>query len=260
MDGSWHPCDNQRKGIVDKMRSLISAIRFMTILPLGRPGTFDPKGMVPFFPVVGIIVGVLLALFDQAALQLWPGPVVGILDVIFLVVITGAFHLDGLGDAADGLLGHRPREKALAIMKDSRIGVMGLLAIVCGLAIKWGGIASLDAHRSFLLIVIPAYARGSKLFGIKFLQYGRPDGGTGHPLFATTLRPSAFWGLLVPVTLSIFLGWKGLWLNGFFALMTAAILIYYKKRIGCVTGDMLGAMSELTESMLFLLLSIGGTR
>lgn len=241
------------------MKSLIAAIQFLTILPLGKPGTFDPKGMVPFFPVVGILLGVLVSAFDQAVLRLWPGPVAAILDVIFLVVVTGAFHLDGLGDAADGLLGHRPREKALSIMKDSRIGVMGLVAIVSGLSMKWGGIMGLDAHRSLLLVIIPAYARGGTIFGIRFLKYGRPDGGTGHAFFGTTLKLWNFWGLLIPVTFSFFLGWRGIWLNLIFVIITAAVLVYYKKRIGCITGDMLGAMTEITESMLFLLISIGGT-
>jgi len=241
------------------MKSLIAAIQFLTILPLGKPGTFDPKRMVPFFPVVGIILGILVSAFDQAVLRLWPGPVAAMLDVVFLVVVTGAFHLDGLGDTADGLLGHRPKEKALSIMKDSRIGVMGLVAIVSGLSMKWGGIMGLDAHRSLLLVIIPAYARGGMIFGIRFLEYGRPDGGTGHALFGTTLKLWNFWGLLIPVTISLFLGWRGIWLNLIFVIITATVLLYYKKRIGCITGDMLGAITEITESMLFLLVSIGGT-
>jgi len=241
------------------MKSLIAAIQFLTILPLGKPGTFDPKRMVPFFPVVGIILGVLVSAFDQAVLRLWPGPVAAMLDVVFLVVVTGAFHLDGLGDTADGLLGHRPKEKALSIMKDSRIGVMGLVAIVSGLSMKWGGIMGLDAHRSLLLVIIPAYARGGMIFGIRFLEYGRPDGGTGHALFGTTLKLWNFWGLIIPVTISLFLGWRGIWLNLIFVIITATVLLYYKKRIGCITGDMLGAITEITESMLFLLVSIGGT-
>jgi len=176
------------------MKKLISAIQFLTILPVGKPKIFDAKGMIPFFPVVGIILGLMVAIFDSLALMLWSKQVVAVLDVIFLVVLTGSFHLDGLGDTADGLFGHRPKEKALAIMKDSRIGVMGLVAIVCGLAIKWGGIMGLDAHRSLLLIIIPAYARGGMIFGIKFLKYGRPEGGTGHAFFGKTLKLSAFWG------------------------------------------------------------------
>jgi adenosylcobinamide-GDP ribazoletransferase len=61
---------------------------------------------------------------------------------------------------------------------------------------------------------------------------------------------------LIPVILSVFLGWKGIWLNIIFALITAIIILYYKKRMGCITGDMLGAMTEVTESLLFLLVSI----
>ena len=239
------------------MKNLIFAIQFLTILPAGKPKIFDAKAMIPFFPVVGIILGLMFSIFDSLALMLWSEQVVAVLDVIFLVVLTGAFHLDGLGDTADGLLGHRTRESALAIMKDSRIGVMGLVAIVCGLAIKWGGIMGLDTHRSLLLLIIPAYARGGILFGIKFLKYGRPEGGTGHAFFGETLRLSAFWGLLIPLSISIFLGWTGLWLNFVFVIITAAILLYYNRRIRCITGDMMGAMTEVLESSLFLLISIG---
>jgi len=172
--------------------------------------------------------------------------------------MTGAFHLDGLGDTADGLLGQRPIDKALVIMKDSRMGAMGLVAIVCALAIKWGGILGLESHRSLLLILVPAYARGGMIFGIRFLEYGRPGGGTGLDFFKEKLRNSAFWGLLLPVVLSFLLGWKAIWLNAGFAVIIVAILFYYKKRVGCVTGDMLGAITEITEAGLFLVLSSGG--
>ena len=238
------------------MNRLIAAIQFLTLLPLGKSVVYDPKGMVPFFPVVGLMIGAFVSMFDYLALYLWPKPVVAVLDVVFLALITAAFHLDGLGDTADGLMGHRTRDKALAIMKDSRIGVMGLVAIVCGLAVKWAGIMHLDAHRTLLLILIPAYARSGMLFGIRFLPYGRPGGGTGRDFFGEPLKMSAFWGLLIPLVLSCFLGWKGLWLILLFLVTTAVILGYYKKRLGCITGDMLGAMTEWTESILFLLVSI----
>lgn len=238
------------------MNRLIAAIQFLTLLPLGRSVIYDPKGMVPFFPMVGLIIGAFVSMFDHAALFFWPKPVVAVLDVVFLVVITAALHLDGLGDTADGLMGHRSRDKALTIMKDSRIGVMGLVAIVCGLAVKWAGIMHLDSHRTLLLILIPAYARSGMLFGIRFLPYGRPGGGTGRDLFGEPLQVSAFWGLLIPLLISYFIGWRGLWLNLLFVMSTAVILMYYKKRMGCITGDMLGAMAEWTESTLFLLVSI----
>jgi adenosylcobinamide-GDP ribazoletransferase len=238
------------------MKRLIAALQFLTIIPLGKSAIYDPKGMIPFFPIVGIIIGGLLSIFDHVALRFWPSQTTAILDVVLLVVITAALHLDGLGDTADGVLGHRSREKALAIMKDSRIGVMGLVAIICTLAVKWAGLMHLNDHRILLLVLVPAYSRSAMIFGIRFLEYGRPDGGTGYDLFDKPIKLSAFQWMLIPVIFSIFLGWKGIWLNFIFALLTMTIIFYYKKRMGCVTGDMLGAMTEVTESLLFLFVSI----
>jgi len=240
------------------MKGLIAAIQFITIFPFGKSAPFDPKKMVPFFPAVGLLLGILVAVFDQAALRLWSPPVAALLDVILLIIMTGAFHLDGLGDTADGLLGQRSKEAALAIMKDSCLGTMGLVAIVCGLAIKWVGIMGLENHRSLLLIIIPAYARGGMIFGIQYLEYGRPGGGTGLDFFKEKMGISAFWGLLLLLILSLFLGWRAMLLNAGFAAIIAIILFYYKRRVGCITGDMLGAMAEVTESGLFLLISMGG--
>ena len=240
------------------MKGFIGALQFITILPSGKPAPFEPDKMVPFFPIVGLMLGGLVAVFDFIAMQLWIPPVVAVLDVVLLIIMTGAFHLDGLGDAADGLLGQRSREKALAIMKDSRIGTMGLVTIVSVLAIKWGGIAGLDSHRTLLLILVPAYARGGMIFGIRFLEYGRPDGGTGLDFFKEKLGNSAFWGMILPVMLSVLLGWKAVWLNAGFLILSVSLLYYYRKRIGCITGDMLGAIAEITEAGLFLLVSIGG--
>ena len=238
------------------MRNLISALQFITILPLGKTESFDPPKMVPYFPLVGILLGLMVALFDSVVLRLWPPPVAALLDVMLLAVLTAAFHIDGLGDTADGLLGPRSRDKALEIMKDSRIGTMGLVAILFGLALKWGGLANLNAHRSILLIIIPAYARTTILFGMRFLPYGRPD-GTGKPFFSEKISLKHFWGLIFPIGLSLILGLKAIWLNLAFVIIIAMILLFYKKRMGCITGDMLGAMVEITEAGLFLIISLG---
>ena len=241
------------------MRNFISAIQFITIIPLGKAETFDPPKMIPYFPIVGILLGILVVLFDHVASSLWSIPVASLLDVIFLAVLTGAFHLDGLGDSADGLLGQRSKEKTLTIMKDSRLGTMGLVAIVFGLALKWAGISGLDANRTLLLIIVPAYARAGMLFGMRFLEYGRPAGGTGVDFFKNKLRWTAFWGLTAPVVMSVFLGWIAFWLNLCFVTLTTLLIWYYKRRVGCITGDMLGAMAEILEAGLFLLVSVGGT-
>lgn len=242
------------------MKSLIDSIQFMTTIPLGRPGLFEPHRIIPHFPLVGALIGGMLCIVDFLALTIFQAPVAAIVDVVFLILITGAFHLDGLGDAADGLFSHRSRERALEIMKDSRVGAMGLATIVSVVALKWGGIQGLQENRMLLLVLIPSLSRGSMLFGIRFLEYGRPEGGTGHSFFKEPLRLSAFRGLSIPVLLACFIGLQGLYIIIGFAVLTAGILLFYKRKVGCITGDMLGAMTETIEALLFLLASAGSVR
>jgi len=236
---------------------LRSAILFITILPAGRNVAYSPMGMIRFFPVIGLIIGGLLVLTDLVASRLWAMPVAALMDLLFLVVITGAFHLDGLGDTADGIFSHRSRERALEIMKDSRTGMMGLVAVVCVLALKLAGIWSIkdsgtSAQTLLLLFLVPAYARASMIFGIRFLNYGRKDTGTGLDLFEHPIGIKDFTYCLIPLFFSLFIGYKGLVLNILFCIGIIIILVFYKKKMNCITGDMLGAMNELLEALLFL--------
>ena len=229
---------------------------FITILPAGKGNEFSATGMIRFFPVVGLILGCLLLVFDLLASMVWQPGVVALLDVLLLVALTGAFHLDGLGDAADGLFSHRSKERALEIMKDSRTGMMGLVAVFCGLAVKIAGIYSVKTVCSpfetiLLLLIVPAYARAGMLVGIRYFKYGR-EAGTGHALFETRLPVSDFIWCLIPFLISWTLGYRMMLLNGLFALSLVLILFFYKKKMGSITGDMLGAMCEVIEALLFL--------
>jgi adenosylcobinamide-GDP ribazoletransferase len=211
--------------------------------------------MTPYFPVVGLVLGALVAGFDRAAAHLWGQPLVSLLDVVLLVILTGAFHIDGLGDTADGIFSHRSRERMLEIMKDSRVGVMGLVAIGAALAIKWGALAELEDQRSWLIFLIPGYARAGILFAIRALPYGRPEGGTGKAFFEQGLKWRSFWSLAPLLLLSLFLGAKAVVLMIGWAGCVVAAIWFYRRRIGCVTGDLLGAMVETTEASLFLLMA-----
>jgi adenosylcobinamide-GDP ribazoletransferase len=239
------------------MKKLRAAIQFITILPAGKSVDFEPNKMIPLFPVVGLLIGISLALFDLVLAWILPEPTAAVLDVLFLAVITGAFHIDGLGDTADGMFSHRSKERALEIMKDSRLGTMGLVAIVCALAIKWGGISAMGHHRFIALTIIPAYARASVIFGIRYLPYGRPEGGTGTDFFKSPLPLSSFAWFLIPVFISVFLGMQCLLINLLFFAVVSGIIFFYKRQLNCITGDMLGAMVEVTESILFLSMALG---
>ncbi len=242
------------------MKNFRSALRFMTILPAGRIDEFDAAGMVPWFPVVGLLLGGALALFDALAVRCWSLSTVAVLEVILLVVMTGALHIDGLGDTADGLFSHRSREKILEIMKDSRIGAMGVVAVSSIMAVKWAGLSELKDHRPLTLMLVPAYARCAILLAMRFLDYGRPGGGLGLPFFSRRLGLRRFWAMAVTLALSIGLGPQALWLNAAFFLIVAAVIGFYSRRLGCITGDMLGALTEVTEAALFLAAAAGGGR
>jgi adenosylcobinamide-GDP ribazoletransferase len=236
---------------------LRSALLFITILPAGKNVDYEPVGMIRWFPVVGLILGLLLAGVDSLASLFWPPGVAAFLDVLFLVIITGAFHLDGLGDTADGMFSHRPKERVLEIMKDSRTGMMGLVAVFCILAVKACGIYSIKIGQTGfqtagLLLVIPAYARGAMIFGIRFLEYGRKGTGTGLAHFNRPLGVTDFSLMLIPLALTLFAGYQGLVVNLVFLITLFLILGFYKIKLNCITGDMLGALCEVMEAVLFL--------
>ena len=110
--------------------NFLSAIGFLTILPVPKSArTFDGKQVI-YFPLVGLIIGAMLWTVDWIFSCFANIEIRVIGDVLFLAIISGALHLDGLADSADGLFSHRSREQILEIMKDSRIGVMGVLALI----------------------------------------------------------------------------------------------------------------------------------
>ncbi|MCF8045433.1 MAG: adenosylcobinamide-GDP ribazoletransferase [Desulfarculaceae bacterium] len=238
-----------------------SAVQFITILPAGREAGFSASGMIRFFPVVGLVIGILLILVDRCASLFWGPGTAALLDTVFLAAVTGAFHLDGLGDTADGLFSHRSRERALEIMKDSRTGMMGLVAVICILALKTAGIYSVKTthppHAVMLfLLIIPAYARTAMLFGFRSLPYGRPS-GTGRDFFERPMKAMDFVWFAIPLLLSVFAGAWFVLFNAAFCATVFLVLLFYKKKMGCITGDMLGAMTEITEAVLFLFAGAG---
>jgi len=240
--------------VKDSLLDLKSAMQFSTILPVGTGNVFRPVGQVAMFPVVGLILGGILAFTDALLSHLWPPLVVGILDTLLLMVLTGGFHLDGLGDTADGLFSHRPKERVLEIMKDSRSGAMGVLAMVAIIAMKWAGLAAMPEpgwSRALLLIAIPSLARGSQIIGIGLLPYGRKE-GTAHDLFGDVPLANRLRFMAIPVLMALLTGGRGLMVLLIYAAITAALLHWYKKKMGGITGDMLGAMTEITEGFLFV--------
>lgn len=224
------------------MSSLRSALAFLTVLPVGGTPA-DGLGRA-WFPAVGLLLGALAwgALWLGATLAT---PLLGaVAAVAVLAALTGALHLDGLADTADGILGGATRERRLEIMRDPRVGSFGLVAVVLVLV---GDVAALAAMGRWTalaaLLAAAAMARLAMVAVLVWLPYVRARGlGTaasrGRPL--PDLALAAVCGLL-PVVLD----WRhGLLAAALVAIVAAGIAALARSRVGGATGDVYGAVVE----------------
>ncbi|MBW1647917.1 MAG: adenosylcobinamide-GDP ribazoletransferase [Deltaproteobacteria bacterium] len=236
---------------------LAGALQFLTILPLGPSDRFDPRRVMRFFPVAGIVIGSLVSAFDALATLVLPLPVAAALDVALLALVTGALHLDGLADTADGLLGPHDRTRALAIMKDSRVGAMGVVTVALVLIVKTVALGAVSDHRTLALILVPAFARSAMMVAMAVMPYARKGGGTGRAFFHPPARAVDLAAIALPLGLSVFLGWRCIVIITVFAAVTILMLQFYRRRMGGVTGDLIGALGEVVEAALWVALVAG---
>ena len=234
------------------MNRLFAAIRFLTILPLpGRRGCEleDLARSLVFFPVVGLFIGALAAAFAWGLGHLLPDLVTGVLTTILLIGVSGGLHMDGASDTADGFFSARPEERVLEIMRDSRIGAMGAIAIVSLFLLKASALAGLSTEvRWQAVLLMPVAGRSALVVSMAILPYMRAEGGIGSPFHEKRPRFAAAWSLF----LMGLVGWVVAEISGLIAAgaTLGAILLfayYVYRKIGGSTGDTLGATCEIVE-------------
>lgn len=239
------------------MKSFFAAVRFLTILPVPDGWAGDEKTLarsVPFFPPVGLLVGLMASAFDYAVGLILPPFPTGVLTVFVLICLSGGLHMDGLADTADGFFSARNRDKMMEIMRDSRIGVMGVLAVVFVVLSKVALLASLPAPlRGAVIMLMPLTGRAAIVLLMSSLPYARPGGGLATLFAGATVRWHCLWAWGVIFALA---GWllqaPGI-LASLAALVFAAMLVLYNRsKLGGYTGDTLGAICELAETALLL--------
>ncbi len=241
------------------MKGFNNALAFLTILPI-KGGTWSKDtNMLQWFPLAGLIIGLLWMGFDALAGLFFPGQVRAVLDMLFLVLITGGLHLDGLADAADGIMAHRGKVRALEIMRDSRLGAWGAIALIAILLINTAAISALltQEHSWRGLLLAPAYGRLAMLFGIKALPYGRPEGGMASSLFEQNTQAPCWAATLALLSLILYPLPIALAMNLLVAITIWGLIHLYRTNVGCITGDMIGAMGEITQTAVLLALSMG---
>ncbi|MEW6486684.1 MAG: adenosylcobinamide-GDP ribazoletransferase [Thermodesulfobacteriota bacterium] len=232
------------------------AFQFLTAIPLFEAREFSPRELaraMGAFPLVGLALGAGLVAFHWVLGHRLPGVLEGAVLVALLAWATGSFHLDGLADTADGLAGGWTRERALEIMKDSRVGAVGAAALVLAILTKALGLGLLpEGIRAWGLLLTPAVARGSVVWLAYGSIYARPRAGLGTPYTEHLDRGTLNLALLGSALPCLLLGWRGLLAFGLTLLYTGWLKGFFHRRLGGVTGDTLG-FAEETGEILFLL-------
>lgn len=243
------------------MNSFLAALRFLTILPI--PGQRDPapgdlSRSLWSFPLVGLLLGGLTGALFWAAGPYLPQPIMAVLAVTVLLAWSGGLHLDGVADCADGFFSSRPRERMLEIMRDSRIGAMGVIALVLLLALKGAALYALPPSQLWrVLLLMPLAGRVGILLMLALLPYARPEGGLATVFFAGSRRLAWLPGLVILAVST--------WLTAGIVGLTGALLalllllpfcLFCFAKIGGATGDTLGAACELSETLTAVCLAI----
>jgi len=239
----------------------LHAVRFLTIVPMPSAAQLEPDWLIrsaKYFPLVGGLVGGLSAAVSIAATYVWVGLVPAVIAVAASVVVTGALHEDGLADTAD-ILGGRGRDARLKIMQDSRIGTYGTLALGLCVALRIAALAMLAAHvAAAALIAAHAGGRFISLNVMNVVPYAGDVAASKVGHATDRLRASEFacalaftliaCGALVATTP---------WWTGCAAALVAAALAIGVARlatrlIGGITGDVLGAIEQLSHLGILL--------
>jgi adenosylcobinamide-GDP ribazoletransferase len=236
----------------------LGALQFLTIAPpiVRRPFTVAELGVaVGFFPLVGLLVGELLAALDWGLARVFPPALSAALVLAAWVGASGALHLDGFLDACDGLFGGHTPEARLRIMRDERVGAFGLVGGVLLLLTQAAALASLSA-RAGPLILAPVVARWAMALAVIAFPYARAEG------LGRAMKEAAGWpqAVLASAT-ALAAGWlvAGLWGLAALALAGAVAWLVARwvlRRLPGLTGDVYGALCQVIEVLVLLFFAL----
>lgn len=236
------------------------AVSFLTRAPVPaachRPAPEDLRRATIFFPLVGALVGGVTALIAAGASWFWPLPLAVVLALAVEARLTGAFHEDAVGDAFDAFGGGTTRERVLEILKDSRLGSYGVLALVLAVLLRAGATASVPPER-FVAAVVAAAALG-RWCGVALLALAptvAERASLARDLLGTGAREVALGSAFALAALGWLAGHAPL--RALLALAASAALTlwaarYVRRRIGGATGDALGALTYAVQIVVLL--------
>ena len=237
----------------------VAALQFLSIIPVRLPARVPAAtfpNAVAWFPLVGALLGVLIATADALLEGLLPPTVVSGLDIALLALVTGGLHLDGLADAADGLVGNLPRERRLDVMRDGGIGAFGAATLALTLLVEYSALVALPAGMRFAaIVVVVAVSRWAMSVMLWSFPYARVSGSGSA--FRSGLRASHLTAAaaLALVIAGVGASWVGVVVFGVSAVVALLIGSLAVRRIGGCTGDVYGAGGELTFAAALVVFS-----
>jgi adenosylcobinamide-GDP ribazoletransferase len=243
---------------VASLRAAAGALSFLTRVPIGRSVVLDGVDVArgtPLFPLIGAGVGVLSG-GVAVLLHPWlPSFTAAGIAVAAAVLVTGAMHVDALADTCDAA-GAPTRERALEIMRDSRIGAFGASAVALDLLIKVGAVTALLDRGEVLasLVVAGALSRATSPLLAALLPYPRAEGGPGSVLTGRVSALAAAATVAVGVAVAVLVaGLDGALLAAAAAVTIICLGLVYRRWLGGATGDGLGAATELSETVVLVI-------
>ncbi len=234
------------------------AWQFLTVLPWVRAkGEADPRLLGPSmacYPLIGLLLGLILWIPFWFLVWIFPRSLADSLLVLLLVLLTGAFHLDGLADTLDGLAHGKTSEERMRIMKDHRVGAFGVIGLILILGIKFLALDSLPKQTAIKgLVVALALSRYSMVQLLLRAPYARKEGGLGLAFKETLTKKEWFAAAIFSLACSLlFFKMPGLILWGLVALSTFLLERFFVRKLGGVTGDVLGAANEINETLILV--------
>lgn len=245
------------------MNAFLTALAFLTRIPVrGNDGNLDPNDLaksIIFFPAAGAIIGALNACLYLLLVPVLPQSVLAVFIIAFPIFLSGGIHFDGLLDTCDGLFSGASRDRILEIMRDSRVGSMGVIAGIMNIMMRYSILIALPAALlPFLLIAQSITSRWVMALALYFFPYVRKGGGLGQGFSEGKTSAYVLLSSLLAVLLVLLInGYSGLIIFLIVGGISLLIAVWVARRIGGLTGDVYGALNEAAE-IIFLLLWLMG--
>ncbi len=245
-------------------KGMITAFRTLTAISLPGEESEDLSLSLPWFPFVGLILGLILYAIARVWVMLpfsewWAAA--ALLILVCEILLTRGLHLDGLADWADSIGGFRQREKRLAIMKDANLGAFGVLALIIALMAKWLALERILASGAFIwFLVIFSLSRNMMVELITTLPYAREKEGMARSFVKGASPRHRFVSHIISLALCLLFGPVGLVFFVLAGLVTWLFRRLCRNQFGGITGDLLGTANEMVEIGLLIICALPGEK